>query len=281
MKVGYTPNSEKNHLLTVKKAYSRGADAIQIWVGSPYSSKSKIIENHDSVKKFIDEKNIFLISHSPYTINFARDPETQGVYRDRLINDLINIDNLGGIGTVLHTGKNVKELNQSFKQAEENFTENIRKVLEVFDGKSQILLENMCGSGTSMWCDLDSWSEYWKDFEFRDKVSWCLDTAHLYAAGEYDLSSRANTMKFYRDFDEKIGWESIKVIHFNGSKVPFGAKNDRHADIGVESSGCIATKGLRQLARIACKNSTPLILETPGVIPIEDQIELIRSWVKK
>lgn len=279
MRVGYTPKKESTYLKTVEKAFSKDADAIQLWTGSPYKNVTKYIDTKDceATKSFVNKNNIHLISHSPYVINFARDNQKDS--QKRLAMDLENIYNLGGTGTVLHTGKNVKEINQTFKQAEENFTENIRKTLESVDINSFILLENMCGSGTSMWCDMKSWSEYWNDYPYKQRTRWCIDTAHLYAAGEYDISKRKESFRFYNDFNEKIGWEYVDCIHFNGSLVPFGAKNDRHADIVEPSSGCIATKGLRQLARIAFANRTPLIMETPGVEDsMQSQIQRIRDW---
>lgn len=278
MYVGYTPNKEKTFLETLKKANFKGATAIQLWTGSPYKNSANIVNEKDaeSSKNYVKDNDIFLISHSPYVINFAR--ESQTASQQRLVTDLENISSLGGVGTVLHTGKNVTSIGQSFKQAEDNFTENIRKTLESYSGGSYILLENMCGSGSSMWCDLDSWSSYWDEYPFLDRTRWCIDTAHLYAAGEYDISKRGESLRFYNNFSERIGWSYVSCIHFNGSLVPCGAKNDRHADIDEHNSGCIETKGLRQFARIAFANKTPLILETPGEILIEDQISRIRSW---
>jgi deoxyribonuclease-4 len=280
-KIGYTVGKDKTYLDTVKLGYTSGADAIQIWTGSPYSNKSKLIDTQDAnnTRCYVKDHDIYLISHSPYVINFAR-PD-QKASQQRLVIDLENIKNLGGSGTVLHTGKNVKELKQSINQAEINFTENIRKVLEAVETPgAYILLENMCGSGTSMWCDMKSWSEYWYEYPFKKETKWCIDTAHLFAAGEYNISKRKHALRFYNDFNENIGWEYVDCIHFNGSKVPFGAKNDRHADIQEPSSGCIETKGLRQFARCAFANKTPVIMETPSDENyILDQLKLIKSWV--
>jgi deoxyribonuclease-4 len=278
MYVGYTPGKEKNFYNTIKKANSIGATAIQVWTGSPYSNNYSKIECTDAAntKTYIRENTIHLISHSPYVINFAR--ENQIASQKRLIADLENIESLGGSGTVLHTGKNVKTIGQSYKQAEENFTENIRKVLENYSGSSNILLENMCGCGSSMWCELSPWVNYWNEYPYKDRTRWCIDTAHLYAAGEYDISKKSESLRFYNDFSDHIGWQYVDCIHFNGSLVGFGAKNDRHADIDFINSGCIKTKGLRQFARIAFMNNTPLILETPGEISMKQQIDLIKSW---
>jgi deoxyribonuclease-4 len=129
---------------------------------------------------------------------------------------------------------------------------------------------------------MEGWVDFWRNYvppALKQRVRWCVDTAHLFAAGEYNLSNRSEVMRFYRDFSEGIGWNYLLCFHFNGSKTKFSSKKDNHADIGPKTSGYIETKGLRQLARIAGATGKPIILEVPtDQYRLVDQFNLIESW---
>lgn len=57
-----------------------------------------------------------------------------------------------------------------------------------------------------------------------------------------------------------MGLESIKAIHANDSKVPLGARKDRHEHIG---RGYIGLKGFRNLLKDEYFSTLPYYLETP------------------
>ncbi len=287
LQYGYHPSIDRGYLSAIERSIALGASAVQLWMGNSKGYASKVLPKkiYQPVAELVAEKEVFLIAHSPYILNFARPLQNseQGLKAlQRYVNDLTNITNLGGVGSILHMGSNVKELKQTTIQAYENFVENLWWVVEKMPDDAIIILENMAGGGTRMCCEMDSWSDFWNnhvDDELKKHLKWCVDTAHLFAAGEYNLSQRREAMRFYKDFDKKIGWQHLLCFHFNGSKSALGSHVDNHADIGPETSGLIATKGLRQLARIAGATGKPLILE----VPIDDhtlveQFELIESW---
>lgn len=262
------------------------ATAVQIWVGNNKSYNYKEIpsEKYEVVAELVKERDIFLIAHSPYILNFARPLQDAPGQKalNRYLNDLINIKNLGGVGSILHMPSNVKELKQSTTDAYKMLVRNLEWIIERKPRDVYIILENMAGGGAQICAKMADWGDFWQNHvpkSVKRHVRWCVDTAHLYAAGEYDLSKRSEALRFYKEFDENIGWNYLLCFHFNGSKSAFGSNHDKHADIGVEKCGQILTKGMRQLARIAGATDKPIIMEVPcDEIELVMQCAIINSW---
>lgn len=284
---GYHPSIDRGYLSAIERPIAIGASAVQLWMGNSkgYASKIQPKTVYEPVAELVRENNVFLIAHSPYILNFARplqESDSGMKALQRYVNDLINITNLGGIGSVLHMGSNVKELKQDMAGAYENFVSNLWWVVERMPKGAIIILENMAGGGTRMCCEMKDWSDFWNNYVDKDlkkHVRWCVDTAHLYATGEYDLSKRTEALRFYNDFDKNIGWEYMLCFHFNGSKTCLGSNHDNHADIGPEMSGLIETKGLRQIARIAGATGKPIIMEVPtDEHSLPDQFDVVKGW---
>ena len=77
-------------------------------------------------------------------------------------------------------------------------------------------------------------------------------------------------------FDEVIGLNRLKAIHFNDSKNPCGSHKDRHEKLG---QGFI---GLETMKRIACHpllQGLPFILETPNDDEgYKEEIHTVLEW---
>lgn len=283
--IGYHPSISNGIEYMIQNCLNSGCTCCQCFLGSPKSFSAEILDNHfcKDIKKLVKKNDFFFIAHSPYLLNFARDliEENKKFHLKRYVTDLINIDQLGGIGSVLHMGSSLK---MGHNKSCENFIKNLEWVVDRIPDSVTILLENMSGKGTNMCCDLESWTDFDSRLpeHLKNRTKWVVDTCHLYANGEFDLSSRRESQRFYREFDKNIGWDRIACFHFNGSIGSFGSKIDNHADICIDNCGKIETKGLRQLARIAFDTKKPLILETPGdETGINEQVELIKTWEKK
>lgn len=284
-RIGYHPSISNGIEYMIQNCLNSGCTCCQCFLGSPKSFSAEILDKDfcNDIKDIVKKNNFFFIAHSPYLLNFARDliEEDKKFHLKRYVTDLINIDQLGGIGSVLHMGSSLK---MGHNKSCENFIKNLEWVVDRIPDSVTILLENMSGKGTNMCCDLESWTDFDSRLpeHLKNRTKWVVDTCHLYANGEFDLSSRRESQRFYREFDKNIGWDRIACFHFNGSIGSFGSKIDNHADICNDNCGKIETKGLRQLARIAFDTNKPLILETPGEeTDIIEQVELIKTWEKR
>jgi deoxyribonuclease-4 len=104
-----------------------------------------------------------------------------------------------------------------------------------------------------------------------DRLTVCLDTAHIHAAG-YDIGSDATVSNTFREFDRVIGGDRLAAIHLNDSKTPCGSRVDRHQHIGKGQIGLDAFRFIMTNPRF---RKVPKVLETPkGKDMREDVINL-------
>ena len=61
--------------------------------------------------------------------------------------------------------------------------------------------------------------------------------------------------------DEAVGLSRVRAFHLNDSKMPLGARRDRHEIIG---NGTMGLDGFRPLMTDARWENVPMALETPG-----------------
>ena len=112
----------------------------------------------------------------------------------------------------------------------------------------------------------------------QERMSVCIDTAHIFAAGYDIVNDYENIIK---EFDDIIGLSLLKCFHINDSKKELGSRVDRHEHIG---KGFIGLKGFENIMNDDRLNHIPKILETPkGKDQKEDIINLnvLRSLIKK
>lgn len=103
-------------------------------------------------------------------------------------------------------------------------------------------------------------------------------------AGELDLRKVANVSHFLTKFDQLIGLDRIKLIHFNDSGIPFGGRRDLHGDLmgGYITNRLLggAIDGMKYLAQYAVQHQIPLIFETPCIFPESaNQYQIVSQWI--
>ena len=121
-----------------------------------------------------------------------------------------------------------------------------------------VLLETMAGKGSEIGGSFEELAEIIRLVECRDKLGICFDTCHTWDAG-YDLVDDLDGV--LQQFDDVIGLERLKAIHFNDSKNPCGSHKDRHEKLGL---GFIGMKALKRIAQHPVLQGLPFILETPN-----------------
>jgi deoxyribonuclease-4 len=127
-----------------------------------------------------------------------------------------------------------------------------------------LILENSAGQGVSL---ATTFREIRKiidgvDENKRDNIGVCIDTCHIYAYGDYDLSRERDVDRMFRDFEECIGMDKISLIHLNDSKNAMKSRKDRHECLG---QGCIwkgCEKSLVYLLERCDRIRVPIVLET-------------------
>lgn len=257
----------------IKESIKYGMYATQFFMGNPHS-----FSRHQITKEDINQSNnilkhfpLHVFSHFPYIINLAgstkslawngnidQDNKTMSVITS-LQYELDAISQLDAItnGVVIHPG--------SFKDREQGIkaiSQSINKI-EFTEG-SKLLLENCAGEGSKIPRNLQEIKQIIEgiDKAKRKYIGVCIDTAHIWGVGEYDLRKCEEVKRLFDEFDTVIGMEYFSLLHLNDSKVPLGSKKDRHANIGT---GYIWEKDITSLLlllSICTKRKIPIVLET-------------------
>ena len=128
--------------------------------------------------------------------------------------------------------------------------------LEIPDSVT-VLIESDAGSGTKLGGAFEHLATVRERTE--QDIEFCLDTAHMFAAG-YDLSTPAAVDETFAEFDDVVGLDDLAYVHLNDSKHACGTNKDEHAHIG---EGEIGEAGMDAFVNHDAVADVPLVLETP------------------
>lgn len=269
-----------------------GCDIFQIFLGAPQRIIFKSRQKDEVIlfKNNLEKEDMVMVVHGSYTINLCHNPKTPkyNASVNSLVQDLITASYIGDrcLGVIIHMGKNIKENNLSIEVAFNNYIYGLKQALSITPANTNIILETGASQGSEIASRITGLAYiYWLlDNQERDRVFFCIDTCHIWATG-YDISTRIGVRNFFKEFDEHIGIDKIKCIHFNDSRTDLESHVDRHADLGY---GRINEKGLSSVAKYAKRYNIPLIMETPlcavdpktnTEISFDDELNKVRSWL--
>jgi len=136
-----------------------------------------------------------------------------------------------------------------------------------------VLVEGTAGAGTALGSTFEELRALRDALPAaaRVRVGFCLDTAHLHAAG-YDVA--AGLDEVWERFDREVGLGLVKCLHLNDSKAAPGSHLDRHQWIG---EGEIGPEPFRRIMRDARFAGVIKIIETPkGDDPVRHDRRMLR-----
>lgn len=225
-----------------------GFNCLQIFTQSPRSTKFKLFNEEDGkqCKQYLQQNDMEMWIHCSYVVNFCRKCCLSTKYlRDSVVEDMKRATKLGAKGCVIHVGKlNAKEGIVKRNKGMLNFKHNIEKTIEQLlnDGEKQLpwlLIETAAGQGSETPVTIEGLSELYFSINesYRKYIGFCIDTCHIFASGECNIHDTDEIDKFINRWNEHIGWNHVKLIHFNDSKGDFACKKDRHAPIGEGKIG--------------------------------------------
>jgi deoxyribonuclease IV len=251
--------------ISISKGFSKaaqtavdiGANTFQFFTRNPRGGNAKDFNEKD-IEKFqqIRKQENFgpLLAHAPYTMNLGGSKDDVYEFARRIFKeDIQRMDSIDVEYMCFHPGSHVGGgIDFGIERIAFSLNEAITG-----DEKITILLETMSGKGTEIGFEFEQLSKIIDKVEHKDKVGICLDTCHIFSAG-YDI---VNDLDGVLDkFNNIIGLDKLKAIHFNDSMMPFGDKKDRHAEIGEGQIGFDALIGFITHLKL---NHLPFFLETP------------------
>ena len=214
-----------------------------------------------------------LAAHASYTMNLcSANEETRANGLEMLKKDLRIMEllpgNLYNFHPGSHTGqgteKGIALIAEALNQALDNETQ------------TTVLLETMAGKGSEVGGTFEELRGIIDLTECKEKIGVCFDTCHTWDAG-YDLVNDLDGV--LRHFDDVIGLERLKAVHFNDSKNGRGSHKDRHEKLGDGFIGCDA---LKRIATHPLLQGLPFILETPNDDEgYKKEIRTVLSWFEE
>ena len=267
--------------LACQRGRSVGCDAIQVFTKSPTQWKARPLTGEDE-RRFREARERYgiraVIAHDTYLINLAApDPSSWRKSIAAFADELARC-HLLGIGCMVthpgsHQGKGVA-------WGVRRVAEALNRVLDVQppDSAVAVLLETTAGMGSSLGRTFEELAEIRCLAERSERTGFCLDTAHIYAAG-YDFRTPEGYERVLTDFDRTCGLRGLRAIHFNDSKKDLGTLVDRHERIG---RGKVGKDALIRWATDARLAHLPMLLETHGGMEaFKTDLRRLRRWVRE
>ncbi len=245
-----------------------GAEVFQIFSRSPHGGPVKpiteeIVEQFQSEMKKYKLDTFFI--HTPYFINFASLQNNIRYGSISVVRQELDRGSLIGCKAVMtHLGSFGE---QTDKEGLEVVAKSISKILEGYEGTTQLLLEISAGAGRIVG---DTFEEIATILEnklvAKYNIGVCFDTCHAFASG-YDLRTNKDVESTLNQFDKVIGVDKLVMVHANDSMAELGKHLDRHAHIG---DGHIGKEGFKALVNHKVFGALDWILETPKDNPKDD-----------
>jgi apurinic endonuclease APN1 len=257
--IGFHISIAKGFDWTLKEANRLGCEVIQIFLKNPRSWKRKTWTDSDreAIKKLLGAIPVF--AHLTYLPNLAKIDENEQNMTG-LIHEVELCVELGFTVMVVHCGshhdkiKGIKVVAKAINHVTSEYG------IDVF-------IENSAGQGNSIGSNLEELSMIYEGIKEKEKVSLCIDTAHLFAAG-YDIRALESWQRIISDIQALFGYKKIGFFHLNDSKAGLASRIDRHWHIGKGEIGSDVFKKI--LNDVRFKNLMG-VMETPKINNMDEE----------
>ena len=244
-----------------------GAETIQVFVGNPrgwaHSAGDPRVDA--AFRAETERRGMRTFIHAPYLVNLGSPtPATYEKSVGVVAHNLRRAVEIGAEGVVVHTGSFVDptDSEERYAAAMRQVREGLLPVLESIepDEAPWLLLEPTAGQGRSLCAGVEDLQPYLAALDFHPKAGICLDTCHVFAAGE-PLDEVGGATRAVDRIVEIGGEGRLRLVHANDSMDVRGAFKDRHQNIG---EGHIGRDAFRELFAHPQMAGVPFVLETPG-----------------
>lgn len=266
LRIGFHISIAKGPAWTLKEARRLNCDVIQIFVKNPRSWQEKILTDNDIESFSRLSRSMPVFAHLTYLPNIARIDEDERHLRG-FVHEAELCAKLGIKDMVVHCGSRRDKI-----RGVEMVSKAINHVSERYD--IRILIENSAGQGHSIGSNLDELSQIFERIKMKDRISLCLDTAHLFASG-YDIRLPKVWEKILTGVRLRFGSGKIRLFHLNDSRTDLDSGVDRHWHIG---KGKIGTYAFATILNDARFETVMGVMETPKIDNMdEENMKVMRS----
>lgn len=213
-----------------------------------------------------------ILPHDSYLINLGH-PRQEALDKSRraFVDEMQRCRALGLIYLNFHPGSHLKEITEQDCLARVAESVNLahQQVPEVV-----AVIETTAGQGSNVGYRFEHLARIIEQVEDKSRVGVCIDTCHIFAAG-YPLTTQEECAATFADFEKTVGFDYLKGMHLNDSKVALGKRVDRHQSLGLGEIGLAPFYYIMQDARFC---GIPLILETIDETLWAQEIQLLRQF---
>ena len=261
MRVGAHVSSAGGPQNVFARAEAIGAEAIQLFISPPQQWRPPNVGD-EAVAAFREEHArlpLPVFFHGIYLINLGtQDEQLLNRSAGSLRQYMQWAGTLGVEGTIFHAGSHK---GAGFEAVREQICRVILEVLEEAENDSMLLIENNAGQGNGIGSTFTEIGEIIRGCGGHPRIGVCLDTCHAFAMG-YEITTREGCELAMAEFEREIGFERLRAVHANDSKMPLGGVRDRHENIG---DGHMGLEGFREILAHPAFREAPLLLEVPGI----------------
>jgi len=250
-----------------------GATAMQVFTKTPQQWREPAVsaEEITAFRDALVANGIHaVVSHESYLNNLASpDPALRDKSARAFTRELERCRAFGIPWVVTHPGNYMDERAAGLARNARGYAE----CLAAVPGDVGLLIEGTAGAGTALGSTFGELRALRDEIPLalRERVAFCLDTAHLHAAG-YDVVAGIEAV--WEQFDREVGLPLLKCLHLNDSKGAAGSRLDRHEWIG---EGTVGPGPFRHIMRDPRFARVIKIIETPkGDDPIHHDRRMLR-----
>lgn len=246
----------------IERGGALGCTAIQIFTKNASQWRARPLPA-DEIERWTDawrRSSIeAVIAHDSYLINLASPDDA--LWRRSIDAFVVELERCAALGIdrlVTHPGSPIEG-------PVERGLDRVAGALDEIDRRTRglavrTLLETTAGQGRTLGATLEELAAIVDRVAAPDRIAFCLDTCHVFAAG-YDLTTRSAFDRLLARFDRTLGLDRLEAIHLNDSVGGLGSRRDRHAPIG---EGAIGAEPFGWIVRARRLAGRPMILETPA-----------------
>lgn len=252
---------------------NRCGSTMQIFLGSPIRNKiEREFTDEDIVETAVlcEETDTTVYVHAPYVCNLSKNDYNASSSREVLRREMEIMNVIPG-SIVYHVGKGGTIENVS--SAINDMLQNSEIPTSYSDrAPFKLLVEIAAGQKNELGWNKDQLRHLFEGIDLS-KVGLCYDTQHGFAAGMSRLQSHEDVVTLFDDMNDIVP-RGVSMFHMNDSTKKFGARVDRHAQLGGGYIWGENMEGLQSLVSICNEYHIDMISETKHG---EEDYELINT----
>jgi deoxyribonuclease-4 len=256
-----------------------GATAFAFFTKNQRQWESKPLSD-DNIRLFKENcreygyESFQILPHDSYLINLGH-PEKEALDKSRkaFLDEMQRCEQLGLDRLNFHPGSHLNKISED--DCLSVIAESINLSLDKTSGVTAVI-ENTAGQGTNLGHSFLQIRKIIDRVDDKSRVGVCIDTCHALAAG-YNLTTKEGFDEVFKKFEELIGFNFLKGMHFNDSKKEAGSRVDRHASLG---KGTLGTDVFGFIMNDKRFDGIPLILETPDEKLWPEEILFLKGLIK-